>query len=48
MGGEVCREEMGGNVEVDVVVVADETDDGGEVKVDDIEDTGAGRIESSN
>ena len=50
MGGEVCTavdmmEEMGANV--DVVVFAEETYDGGKVKMDNVEDTGRG-IESKN
>ena len=38
---------MSGNVEVDVIVVAEETDDGGKVKVDEVEVTVRG-IESNN
>ena len=40
------KEDMGGNVDVDVTAASvsqDERDDGGRVKVDDEEDTGTGR-----
>ena len=53
MGGGVCtvvdiKEDMGSNVEVDVMVVPDETDDGSKVKLDDVEDIETGRSESNN